>query len=267
MSALDGFAVRRWALLFFAVGQPVTIVISTVVGSDFSRDDPDGPVLVPLAPAFSIWGVIVALTIIYAVWQAVAKEDADGRGAVAGPLAVTAAGFCAWIAFASIPALTVLTVPTFAVMGAGLLVAAKATRRSSLAAWPRWVRGVLWAALGTYLGWTTIAVWLNVSTVLVDAGAPLRDVWGTTWQLSLAAAATGTAALVLVYVSRISMPLTVVFGATTVYALMFAAAGAATRDAPVPALVAAMLAVILGASTALIAVVRPGKPAGRLTPM
>lgn len=253
MVTFDRSAVRRWALLFFAVGQPVTIGVSTVVGSDFSRDMPDGPVLVPPGPAFAIWGLIVTLTGVYAVWQAVATVDPAGREAVAGPLAVTAAGFCAWIAFASLPALTVLTVPVFVVMGAGLLMAAKATSRASLAAWPRWVRGVLWAALGTYLGWTTIAVWLNVSTVLVDAGAPVRGAWGTTWQLSLAAAAAGTAALVLLAVSRISTPLAAVFGATTVYALAFAATGALTRDASVASLVAAILAVILAGSTVLVA--------------
>lgn len=256
MGTFDKSAGRRWTLLFFAAGQPVTIAVSAIIGSEFSRDAPDGPVLVPPGPAFAIWGLIVTLTGVYAAWQAVARVDAEGRGAVAGPLAVTAACFCAWIAFASIPALTVLTVPVFLVMGAGLLLAAKATRRASLASWPRWVRGVLWAALGSYLGWTAIAVWLNAWTVLADAGAPVRGEWGTAWQLSLAAAATGTAVLVLLFVSRISTPLTAVFGVTTVYALAFAAVGATARDAPVPALVAAGLAVILAAATALLAAVR-----------
>lgn len=249
----DRSAAQRWVLLFFAVGQPVTIGISALVGSEFSRDDPEGPVLVPLGPAFAIWGLIVTLTGIYAVWQALARVDAPGRGAVAGPLAVTAAGFCAWIAFASIPALTVLSLPTFVAIGVGLVLAARATRRASLSVWPRWVRGVLWAALGTYLGWTTIAVFLNASTLLVDAGAPVRGTWGTTWQLLLAAAATGAAALILLLVARISTPLTVIFGTTTVYALTFASVGAATRDAPLASAVGAGLAVVLAISTATVA--------------
>ncbi|WP_125131743.1 hypothetical protein [Microbacterium sp. 10M-3C3] len=263
MPRFDRFTAGRGALLFFAVGQPVTIAISTLVGSDFSRDDPTGPLLVPWGPAFAIWGLIVTLTGVYAVWQAVATVDPRGRGAVAGPLAVTAAGFCAWIASASVPALTVLTLPIFVLMGAGLLLAVRATRRASRATWPRWVRGVLWTALGTHLGWTAIAVWLNASTVLVDAGAPVRGAWGFTWQLSLAAAAAGAAALVLFSVSRTSTPLTLIFGATTVYALVFAAVGALTRNAPLPSLVAAALAVVLAASTALIAAARRGQTASR----
>lgn len=252
MAERDGSVVRRWMLLFFAVGQPVTIGVSALVGSDFSRDDPDGPVLVPLGPAFAIWGLIVTVSGIYAVWQAVTHVDAVGRGAVAGPLAVTAAGFCGWIAFASIPALTALTLPAFVAMGAGLALAARATRRASLSEWPRWVRGVLWVTLGTYLGWTSIAVFLNASTLLVDAGAPVRGAWGTTWQLLLAAAAAGTAALILLYVARISTALAVAFGVTTVYALTFASIGAATRDAPLASYVAAGLALMLVMSTATV---------------
>jgi hypothetical protein len=106
-------------------------------------------------------------------------------------------------------------------------------------------------------------VWLNASTVLVDAGAPVRGAWGFTWQLSLAAAAAGAAALVLFSVSRTSTPLTLIFGATTVYALVFAAVGALTRNAPLPSLVAAALAVVLAASTALIAAARRGQTASR----
>lgn len=81
----------------------------------------------------------------------------------------------------------------------------------------------------------------------------MRGAWGTTWQLSLAAAAAGSAALVLLAVSRISTPLAAVFGATTVYALAFPATGALTRDASVASLVAAILAVILAGSTVLVA--------------
>ena len=248
---------KRWALLFLAIGQPVAIGISSVVGSGFARDDPQGPVLVPLGPAFSIWGLIVTLTGVHALWQFFARTDPAGRSAIAGPLAVTAAGFSVWLGLASLPALTALTVPVFVVIGAGLVVAARAARSAAVGSWPRWARGVLWSALGTYLGWTAIAVWLNLSTTLVDAGAPVDGTWGTVWQLLLAAAAAGTAVAVLLFTRTVSAALCWVFGATTVYALSFAATGAATRDAPVAFAVAAVLATAVAVSTVVIALRPP----------
>ncbi|UBQ02962.1 hypothetical protein [Curtobacterium sp. TXMA1] len=240
-------------LLFFAIGQPVSIGISAVVGSSFTRDNPEGPVLVPPGPAFSIWGLIVTLTGVYSLWQFFARTDAPGRASIAGPLAVAAVGFSVWLGLASLPALTALTVPVFVVMGAALVLAARAARDAATASWPRWARGVLWGALGTYLGWTAVAVWLNLSTTLVDAGAPLDRTWGTTWQLLLAAAAAGTAVALLLFTRTVSRALCWVFGLTTVYALAFAAVGAATRGAPVASAVAAVLAAAVAIATVFVA--------------
>lgn len=244
---------KRWALLFLAIGQPVAIGISAVVGSSFTQEDSRDPVLVPPGAAFSIWGLIVTLTGVYALWQFFGRTDPAGRSVIAGPLAVAAAGFSVWLGLASLPALTALTVPVFIVMGVGLLLAARAARAAAVGSWPRWARGVLWGAVGTYLGWTAIAVWLNLSTTLVDAGAPVGGTWGTTWQLLLAAAAAGTAVAVLLFTRTVSVALCWVFGVTTVYALSFAGVGAAVRDAPVPSGGAAVLTVAVAVSTVVIA--------------
>lgn len=255
MSSRDSAApVWRYALVFFAVGQPITIGISAVLGVSFDDENPDGPVLIPFPPAFAIWGLIVTLAAIYAVWQATARTDPAGRNAIARALTLTTSGFCAWIAVASVPALSAITVPVFLAMGVGLVLAARAARYADMGSWPSSIRALLWMTIGTYLGWTTIAVWVNLSTVLYDLGAPVRSPWGFAWQLLLAAAATGTAAVMLSFLFRIARPLMLIFGFTTVYALAFAAVGAATRDAPVPAGVATILALVMAVSTSAFAV-------------
>lgn len=123
--------------------------------------------------AFSIWGLIYAGLIAYAVWQALpANRDRPLMAAVGWPAAVAITGCGAWI-FASAADAKWLSVGIIVCSAVSLTVglwraprpARSDTRDRLLVAWP----------LGLLAGWLTIASAINILTVLTAKGAITPD--------------------------------------------------------------------------------------------
>jgi len=76
-------------------------------------------------------------------------------------------------------------------------------------------RGLLYGLLGTYSGWTSMAFFVQIGTVVQGSGAPVDTAWGQAWQLLVLLAASGLA-VAFVLGSRAS----IVYAATVTYALI-----------------------------------------------
>jgi hypothetical protein len=156
------------------------------------------------------------------------------------PLCVVFAGFSIWLALAGL-GWTWATVMVFASMLVGLVRALTLAlvRRAEVARWGRTGRVLLWATLGTYTGWTSVAVWANLAAALAQSGAPLTGAPAVLWQLGVLAGAALTVLLVLRRAAGLWA-----CAAGCAWALVAAAVSAAQQQAPVLA-AAAGTAVVL----------------------
>lgn len=189
---------RLWRrlLVLTAVGQAVSSVLASLFGGEFTTADRAGePLIVPPGGAFSIWGVIIALSIGYAVWADWDRRpDREVRDRLTRPLLVTCVGFSVWIAAAELePNWTTLVV--FLVMLAALLRALAYAREQSatIRTWGPLARVLLWGTLGLYTGWSSVAVWLNLTTALVGSGAPITTPAAIAGQAAILVGAVATA--------------------------------------------------------------------------
>ncbi|MCD0486056.1 hypothetical protein LO771_27635 [Streptacidiphilus sp. ASG 303] len=190
----------RRALLVLAVGQVVSSIAGQAAGMELTTPDRAGePPVVPVGWAFSIWGLIELLSLAYAVWALPdGRPDRRLRNELAVPLTVVFAGFSCWLAAAEVePVWT--TVAVFAVMVAGLLKALQIAlrNRDAIARWPRAGRWLAWWTIGIYSGWSTMAIWINLTTAMAGSGAPVGGARGIGAQLAVLAGATMTAVAVI----------------------------------------------------------------------
>jgi hypothetical protein len=192
--------------------------------------------IVPPGWTFTIWSVIIALSVGYAIWaDSDRRPDPTLRDRLTRPLLITCVGFSVWLAAAELePNWTTLVV--FLVMLAGLLRALAYAReqRTAIQAWSPLARVLLWGTLGLYTGWSSVAVWLNLCTALVGSGAPVTTPAAVLGQTAILAGAVGTAAAItwftrglLSYVVTIAWALggVIVSTAQEGYPLLAAAAG------------------------------------------
>lgn len=188
---------RRIALAVLAAGQVITpLLVSVLGGGAFTTANRAGePAIVPAGYAFSIWGAIELLSLLYAVWALPAQRPApELRDRLAGPLALVFAGFSAWLVAAEVePVWTTLAILVAMVVGLLVTVRRALAARSEIRRWSRFGSTVFWAMAGLYLGWTSIAVWLNLTTTLSAVGAPLTGAAGIGGQLAVLLGATATA--------------------------------------------------------------------------
>ena len=240
----------RVALLVLAVGQvAVPQVISALGGGAFtSADRAAEPAIVPAGYAFSIWGVIELFGVLYALWALPARRPGRAlRDALARPLCLVFAGFSAWLVAAELePVWTTLAI--LVAMVAGLLVTMRRAlaARAEIRGWGRYGATVFGGLVGLYLGWTSIAVWLNLTTALVASGAPLTGPLGVGGQLAVLVGATATA-VALVRWTR-AQP---AYVAAVLWAFAGAVVGAVGAGQPVLALAAAAGGVAVALGTAL----------------
>jgi hypothetical protein len=205
-------------VLATAVGQLAT---PPLVGFD-PPDGPD-PAITPPAAAFAVWTPIVGASLVYAIDQArPSRRDIPVLDEIAVPVALAFAGFSVWLVAAQGDAVW-LTVAVFFGMLAALL-RALARLRAAGDALPAETRALARAALGLYAGWSTVAVWVNLASALIAAGADPR---ATGWQAGILGAAAASAGAGAVWL-RGSGP----YVGAAVYGLSGAAAGAAGRGAP-----------------------------------
>ena len=191
----------RGLVLFFAVGQLVANLIFSVLFPNQLQSGVEFSPLVPPGAMFSIWAVIIVTSIVYAVLQfrpAVRRSPLMDQ--LVWPLCVVYAGFGAWLAAASLGQESPLTLVVFVFIVAAHLVAWRriSAAREEVAGWTRLDRGALYLTEGLYAGWTSMALFVNVATVVQASGAPITGGWGTTWELLVIAAAAGTAVLFVV---------------------------------------------------------------------
>ncbi|MER5567252.1 hypothetical protein ABT083_13745 [Streptomyces goshikiensis] len=190
----------RRALLVLAVGQVISSLASQAADTELTTPDRTGePPIVPVAWAFSIWGLIELLSLLYALWALPDRRpDSHLRSELAVPLSVVFAGFSCWLVAAEVePVWT--TVVIFAVMVTGLLKALQIALRNRLAIakWPRSARWLIWWTIGIYSGWSTMAIWINLATSMAASGAPVGGPWGICGQLAVLAGATVTAVVIV----------------------------------------------------------------------
>ncbi|MFR9800825.1 hypothetical protein ACL02T_00805 [Pseudonocardia sp. RS010] len=230
--------------MVLALGQLAAApVIQALGGGAFTTEDRAGePAIVPAGYAFSIWVVIEVVSLLWAVWAArPGSPDPDLRVRLARPLTVVFAGFTAWLVAAELePRWATLAV--FLVMLGGLLAATRVALGEArrIGAWSGYAQAVLWGTLGLYLGWSSIAIWLNLTTALVGSGAPLEGTAGLLGQLAVLAGAAATAVVLLRW-TGVLLP----YLAAVVWAFVGAVLGARGAGEPVLALGAAVGVVVV----------------------
>lgn len=173
---------------FFGSGAAGGTQIADAAGGALQADS---TTIAPGGPAFSIWSVIYAGLIAYAIWQFLPKQRTAGRQRRLGyPLAASMLLNAAWILSvqAGLLWLSVLViVALLAVLVYAFLIAADTESHGVIDAI------VTDGTVGLYLGWVSVATLANIAATLADGGwdgSPLGpDGWGAI--LALAAAAVG----------------------------------------------------------------------------
>jgi len=191
-----GARLWRRLLVVAAVGQAVSSALVSVFGGAFTTADRAGePLIVPPGGAFIIWNVIIALSIGYAIWaEADQRPNLALRNRLTRPLLVTCIGFSVWLAAAELEPIW-STLVVFLIMLAGLLRALMYAQeeRAAIRAWRPLAQVLLWGTLGLYTGWSSVAVWLNLTTALVGSGLPITTPAAIVGQGAILAGAVGTA--------------------------------------------------------------------------
>jgi hypothetical protein len=240
--------VRAWLLLALSVLQVAMPFVPAVRDNSFTQADRVGePAIVPAGYTFAVWGVIEALSLGWALWSVLRPGPLTGR--LAGPLAVVFAGFTLWLLAVTFVDPTWLTLVIFLGMLAGLLVALRTALagRAATAGWNPLGRGLLWGVLGAYTGWSSVAVWANLTTALTGSGAPLSGTAALLGQLAVLAGATATTAAIVAW-TRGLLPYT----ATVVWAFAGIAVGATGAGEPVLAGAAVVGLVVVAGLTAVL---------------
>jgi PPOX class probable F420-dependent enzyme len=257
-----GRRVWSWAgvgLVVLAVGQIVSGALSGLFGNAFTTPDRAGePPIVPAGYTFSIWGVIEVLSLALAVWlfvrrRAAGPEDRRVIDALTRPLLVVFAGFSAWIAAAELePVWSTLVV--FVIMVLALLRALSVARgeRGIVSSWSRLGRFLVSATLGLYTGWSTIAIWLNLTTALAGSGAPIAGTVGVLGQLGVLLGATAAAVVLVRWLGG-----SLAYAAAVCWALVGAVIGARAAGQPALAVAAAVGLVVVAAVTAVVRWTQP----------
>ncbi|WP_382309932.1 TspO/MBR family protein [Herbiconiux sp. UC225_62] len=171
----------------------VVAVIGSFVGSGAAGGTPiqdaaggalsaDATLIAPAGPAFSIWSVIYAGLLAYAVWQFLPRQTASARQRRLGyPIAVTLLLNAAWILSVQAGLLAVSAV-VIVVLLAALLVTFVLVVRTRRSGQP-WVESIVVdGTVGLYLGWVCVATAANLTAGLMVAGFDgfgwSPDAWG-----------------------------------------------------------------------------------------
>ncbi len=228
----------RVVVALLAVAQLGTPAITARLAGDFLRSGvTNDAVITPSGYAFSIWGLICVLCVATAAGVLWRGLGAQWEMRLLIEASVVFVGFSVWLVFAANNWLW-CTVAVFAVMVAALTDMMRLlVRHHGDLTCPRWLAVLATLTFGLYLGWSSIAVFVNVAAALIDTGwSPTATLWQ---------------ALILVAATMTGVALTVLLRGTPGYvagvlwALIAAALGAAHRGSPILAGVSAVGAVIV----------------------
>jgi hypothetical protein len=248
----NGRPVGRAIVLFFAVGQLVSNLVFTLWSPTDLRSGTQFSPLIPPGAMFSIWAVIIAASVLWAILQVrPSVRQSPLRDRLVVPLSVVYAGFALWLAAASLGQDSPLTLVVFIGIVAAHFVAWRriSAARDEIARWKPLDRVVLYVSQGLYAGWTSMAFFVNIATVVQASGSPIEGTWGTTWQLLVVAAAAGTA-VAFVLVSRGS----VWYALASCYALVGAAISSSAGGFTALAVALGIGVVLVVASTIVVRV-------------
>lgn len=253
-------AVRRTtpagaALVVLAVGQLVSAgLVSTLAASALTQADRSGePPITPEGYTFSIWGLIELVSLALAIWLVWFRRRAAASAlpvvdALTRALLVVFAGFSVWLV-ASVVEPVWATLAVFLLMGVALVAALRVAvaARVEIRSWSRLGHALVWWTLGLYAGWSTVAIWLNLTTALAFSGAPVTGTVGVVAQLAVLAGATATAVVVLRR-TRGLLP----YAAAVAWALVGAVLGAAGAGQPLLAAAAGLGLLVVVAAAAVL---------------
>lgn len=234
----------RWIAAAASVTQLVTPpVVSAKYGNFLSTGATNDAAITPAGYAFSIWGLITALCTLACIAMVRQGIGAPWESRVSIESTVVSIGFTAWLLFAAQDLLW-LTVAVLATMVALLVdVTALLVRHAGDMRAPRWLQRLITTTFGIYLGWTSIALCVNVAAALVDGGASPTD---SGWQTAVLLVATAIAVSLTLFLRG-----DLGYTAAALWALAAVAVGAAHRDsAPLSTIAASAAAVVLSAAMA-----------------
>ncbi len=209
---------RQASNVVFAVTQAVASAATPWLGLPpvGSVSDRFPTYVVPAGYAFSIWGLIFALCMAYAVWQALpAQRESPLLRRVGWLTAAAFAGSTLWeIAFpAGLYNVSVLLIVT-TLVALAVAVGRMAGRQGSFST-PE--RVLVWLTCGLYLGWITVATVANVAQTLTAYGVMELGLSGEAWGMVMLGAAAAIAAYVTVATGNAAYPLAVVWALVAVF--------------------------------------------------
>ncbi len=157
------------AAVAFAIGAPALQALGGLGLSASEFAGQGDSTLRAAGYAFSIWSVIYAGLVAYAIWQALPRNDDSALlQTLALPSIVAIAGCGLWICASALNwrwASVAIIVVSAATLCAGLIRAAPSRAGSRL---PE--RVFVWWPLGLLAGWLTIAAAINIVTILTAEG-------------------------------------------------------------------------------------------------
>jgi benzodiazapine receptor len=209
---------RQISNLLFAIGQAAAPALTPMLGLP-----PVGGVsdryptwVVPAGYAFSIWGLIFALCIAYAVWQMLPAQRENPLLRRVGWLTAAAfAGSTAWefVFPAGMYAVSVVLI-VITLVSLAVAVGRMVGWRTPFTGAERWL---VWMTCGIYLGWITVATVANVAQALAAAGQVELGLGGETWGVVMIAAAALIAAVVTLRTRNAGYPLAVIWALVAVF--------------------------------------------------
>ena len=218
-------AVRVWRCIaaVLALTQLGAPLVADTTAGDFLESGPTNEAAItPSGYAFGIWAVICVLSVLTTVAVLNFGLGAAWEVDVLVDASIVFVGFSAWLAVAAQQWLWA-SVVTFAVMVAALThIMVLLVRRAEEMTCPRPVAVLATVTFGCYLGWSSIAVFVNAAAALINRGWPATELG---WQAGILAVALGAAILLTVVLRA-----TPGYVAGALWALVGAAVGAAERD-------------------------------------
>jgi translocator protein len=183
-AALKIDIVRRIAVL---AALAVTLVANWAANALPINDQTTGDVaarfdlaLDPATWAFSIWGVIYAGLLAFAIFQALPSQRENPRlRAIALPFIVSSLANAGWIVLWHYNHFGWSVLAMAVILASLLMVYLKLEIGRSRVGWPETL--LVRVPFGLYLGWITVAAILNVSIALVDAGWEGGGIAPETW--------------------------------------------------------------------------------------
>lgn len=235
----------RWVAAVLAVSQLIASPVSRAVNGEFLKSGPTNQALItPAGYAFSLWGLITLLSAVTAVGIVRYGLGSPWETGVLIDASVVFVGFSLWLLVAAQDWLWA-SLLVFVVMAVALLhIMWLLVRHRDELACPRWLAVLATVSFGLYLGWSSIAVFANLTAALISAG------WSAAapgWQLAVLVAASVSAVVATVLLRG-----TPGYVAGVLWALVAIAIGASQRDS---AMLSAT-AVVAAVAVAVVAVVQ-----------